>query len=169
MVKQIKRLPRWIRFTAHCPIKKLGIPADSIPAEISAYFGMLFAFRDLPEVRLAVQQALEFAEKELGERQDFRKVWESSPLAFRERFPSDTYQNPQTRKLFIKQLSRLERYPLPAGFGADNAPAEYHAQRQVFKFKRRTLKAARRPALPNSPQMRTAELLRGIPHAITKI
>lgn len=154
MIKAIKKLPRWIRFTDYCPLKKLSIPPENIPADISAYFGMLFAFRELPEVQQAVAQALEFAEREREERQAFRKVWESAPMDFRERFPKDTYQQSQTRKLFIKQLSRLERYPLPAGFGADNAPAEYRAQRQVFKFKRRTLKAARRPALPNKPQTR---------------
>ena len=154
MIKQIKRLPRWIRFTGACPLKKLGIPPENIPADISAYFGFLFAMRELPEVQQAVRDALSFAERETKERQAFRKVWESSPLAFRERFPSDTYQQPKTRRLFLKQLARLESYPLPTGFGADNAPAEYHAQRQVFKFKRRTLKAARRPALPNKPQIR---------------
>ena len=154
MIKQIKRLPRWIRFTAACPLKRIGIPPERIPADISTYFGMLFAFRELPEVQQAVSQALIFAEKELKERQAFRKVWESAPMDFRESFPKDTYQQKETRKLFFKQLSRLEKYPLPAGFGADNAPAEYRAQRQVFKFKRRTLKAARRPALPNKPQTR---------------
>lgn len=154
MIKQIKRLPRWIRFTGACPLKKLGIPPENIPTEIGQYFGFLFAMRELPEVQQAIRDALSFAERETKERQAFRKVWESSPLAFRERFPSDTYQQPKTRRLFLKQLARLESYPLPTGFGADNAPAEYHAQRQVFKFKRRTLKAARRPALPNKPQTR---------------
>ena len=154
MIKQIKRLPRWIRFTGACPLKKLGIPPENIPTEIGQYFGFLFAMRELPEVQQAVRDALSFAERETKERQAFRKVWESSPLAFRERFPSDTYQQPKTRRLFLKQLARLESYPLPTGFGADNVPAEYHAQRQVFKFKRRTLKAARRPALPNKPQTR---------------
>ena len=110
--------------------------------------------RELPEVQQAIRDALSFAERETKERQAFRKVWESSPLAFRESFPKDTYQQRETRKLFLKQLQRLEKYPLPAGFGADNVPAEYRAQRQVFKFKRRTLKAARRPALPNKPQTR---------------
>lgn len=154
MIKQIKRLPRWIRFTGACPLKKLGIPPENIPTEIGQYFGFLFAMRELPEVQQAVRDALSFAERETKERQAFRKVWESSPLAFRERFPSDTYQQPKTRRMFQEQLARLESYPLPTGFGADNAPAEYHAQRQVFKFKRRTLKAARRPALPNKPQTR---------------
>ena len=154
MIKHIKRLPRWIRFTDHCPLKKLGIPPENIPEDISAYFGFLFAMRELPEVQQAIRDALSFAERETKERQAFRKVWESSPLAFRESFPKDTYQQRETRKVFLKQLQRLEKYPLPAGFGADNAPAEYHAQRQVFKFKRRTLKAARRPALPNKPQVR---------------
>ena len=154
MINKIKRLPRWIRFTDYCPFIKMGVPAEVIPAETSSYFGFLFAFRDIPEVQQAVTQALKFAEREREERQAFRKVWESAPLAFRERFPKDTYQQRETRKLFIKQLSRLEKYPLPAGFGADNAPAEYRAHRQVFKFKKRTLKAARRPALPNKPQIR---------------
>ena len=154
MIKQIKRLPRWIRFTGACPLKKLGIPPENIPTEIGQYFGLLFAMRELPEVQQAIRDALSFAEREARERQAFRKVWESSPLAFRERFPSDTYQQPKTRRLFLKQLARLESYPLPTGFGADNVPAEYRAQRQVFKFKRRTLKAARRPALPNKPQTR---------------
>ena len=154
MINKIKKLPRWIRFTYHCPLKKLSIPPENIPADVSAYFGFLFAMRELPEVQQAVSEALAFAEKELKERQEFKTAWEDAPLAFRESFPKDTYQNPQTRKLFFKQLSRLEKYPLPAGFGADNAPFEYHAQRQVFKFKKRTLKAARRPALPNKPQTR---------------
>ena len=155
MINKIKRLPRWIRFTDYCPFVKMGVPAAVIPADNSAYFGFLFAFRDIPEVQQAVSEALEFAEREREERQAFRKVWESAPLAFKESFPKDTYQQSKARKLFIKQLSRLERYPLPAGFGADNAPAEYHAQRQIFKFKNRTLKAARRPALPNKPQTRS--------------
>ena len=156
MIREIKRLPRWIRFTDHCPLKRLGITPDNIPPEIGQYFGFLFAMRELPEVQQAIRDALSFAERETQERQAFRKIWDSSPLAFRENFPSDTYQQRETRKLFIKQLSRLESYPLPTGFGSDNAPAEYHAQRQVFKFKRRTLKAARRPALPNKPQTRLA-------------
>ena len=154
MIKSIKQLPRWIRFTDYCPFVKMGVPAEVIPAKTSSYFGFLFAFRDIPEVQEAVTQALQFVEREREERQAFKTVWNNAPLSFRESFPKDTYQHSQTRKLFIKQLSRLEKYPLPAGFGADNAPAEYRAQRQVFKFKRRTLKAARRPALPNNPQTR---------------
>ena len=151
MIKEIKRLPLWIRHTPYCPLKALRIHPDYIPTDAGHYFAFLFAFRELPEVQAAIYRALSFSTKETEARKEFRKFWNEAPLALRDRFPSNVYQTQRGRNEFYRAYNRLERYPSPAGFGSDNAPHGYHVQRQVFKLRRRN---PLRHALPNNPQKR---------------
>ena len=153
MIKIIKSLPHWIRHTGYCPLKRMGFVTMPFSgrfvsrANCREYFAMLFGFYNVcPEMRLYIMEAAAWAAKEKAARLEFKRVYQSAPLAVRDAFPSDVYQTPEGRKKFVRRLLSLALWPSPPGFGKDNAEAKYHSARQMFRIKPNTCRAPAKAA-----------------------
>ena len=153
MIKIIKSLPRWIRHTGYCPLKRMGFVTMPFSgravsrAHCREYFALLFGFyRISPEMRRYIREAADWTAKEKAARLEFKTVYQAAPLAVRDAFPNDVYQTHEGRKAFIKRLLSLAVRPSPPGFGKANADAEYHPARQVFRIKPNTRRAPAKAA-----------------------
>ena len=107
----INHLPAWVRHTAYCPLKALGIETDdmTIPEyfEVMSYLAILS-----PELRHAINRALKFTKHEALARKKFKTVFQAAPAAVKFSFDNKTYQNAESRRAFYQALRRYNENPV---------------------------------------------------------